>query len=391
MKFKKADSKNKSVDPVNKKWSKLRKKVKKRRNRIRVKYNDKRRPKVLRSIFSDKDPRTKQSGRHTLTYLILLGGAIFCLLMTINGFKNMYHDTIRNTSKIGKELNFPLSETNLKLGAVYTDKAHDLTVVRLNYDNGSRNILPSNGADYDVLLKSKQKKNVKATYGILNPRGDGYIFIKGDMGDQPFVVGLRNKQTILANGAKANDDSSSDSSDLDSGKIENKDELVDSITTPKQKKDSENKLVKWFTSDDEEQPDNDAFKFRINSHSKTTKVYDGSFLDNNGNIKYDEVIKQMNRNETLKQYDKEIAEIEGKDGKIEQQNAVIEENKKKLKKDKNNADAKGSLEKAKTSKSNLEKQLNDYKQNRENIANFNVSKDDFEIMSEPEKTIYKPM
>lgn len=390
MRFKKADN-NKASEAVNKKWTKLRKKAKKRRNRIRVKYNDKRRPKVLRSIFSDKDPRTRKSGRHALTYLILLGGAIFCLVMTINGFKNMYHDTITNTSKIGKKLTFPLSEAEVTLGAVYTDKKHDLTVVRLNYDNQSRNILPSNGADYDVLLKSKDKKNVKATYGILNPRGDGYIFIKGDMGNQPFEVGLRNKQTILADGNKANNDSSSDSSDLGTDKVEDKDELVDSITTPKEKKENESELVEWFTSDDEDKPSNDAFRFRINAHSKSTKVYDGSFLDDSGNIKYDDVIKQMNRKETIKQYDKEIAELEGKDGLIEQQNAVIKENKKKLKKDKENADAKGSLEKAKTNKRNLEKKLDTYKQNRENISNFNVTKDDFEIMSEPEKTIYKPM
>lgn len=393
MRLKKSNKKDNTKNEVNKKWTKLRKKVEKRRNRLRVKYNDKSRPKVLRSIFSDKDPRTKQGGRHTLTYLLLFSGVILCMLMTINGFKNLYHDTITNTSKIGKELNFPLSDTKLNLGAVYTDKSHDLTVIRLNYSNAARNVLPSNGADYDLLLKSKTKKNVKATYGILNPGGDGYIFIKGDMGNQPFAVGLRNKQTLLAKGVNANDssDSESDSHGISSDPIKDKGDLVDSITTPQQKKMSENKLVKWFMSDDENKGQYDADTFRINSYSKTTKVYNGSFLDSNGNIKFDEIIKQMNRKETIASLDKEIEKLEGENGEIQAQQAVIDEKKKKLKKDKNDADAKGELEKAKRSKETIEKKLNAYKDKKNDISNFNVSKDDFEIMSEPDKTIYKPM
>lgn len=388
MKFKlKRTNKDENIDKetqqIHDKWTKLRKKAKKRRSQINS-GRKRHRPDILKTIFSDKDVRTRKSGRHALIYFILLFAAFFCLVMIINGGKNMYKDTITNTSKIGTELLFPLSDTKVHLGDVYTDKKHNLTVVRLAYNNSSHKLLPSDGENYDVLLKSKKKKNIKATYGLLGSNGDGYLFIKGDMGDQPFQIGLRNKLNLST--GKSNDGTSTDSVP-DAKTVNNKSEMIDSITGTSEQSTNKNGIYDMF-KDNSEKPKYDAINFRINQHSKSTKVYDGNFLDEKGDIKYGEVVKQMNVKSSVKKINKQIDSLQGK---IETYNVSIKEYERKVKKDKHDTEAKADLKDTKDTKEKTERSLEGQRKLKEQYNNYEFTKDSFEIMSHPDKTIYKPM
>ncbi|MEX2935972.1 hypothetical protein [Staphylococcus saprophyticus] len=388
MKFKLNRNSNENVDKETKqmhaKWTKLRKKAKKRRSQIRSGRSRRHRPDILKTIFSDKDVRTRKSGRHALIYFILLFAAFFCLVMIINGGKNMYKDTVTNTSKIGTELLFPLSDSKVNLADVYTDKEHNLTVVRLAYGNEAHKSLPSDGENYDVLLKSKNKKDIKATYGLLGSNGDGYLFIKGDMGNQPFQIGLRNKLNLST--GKSND-GISEGSVPKADSVNNKSEMIDSITGTSEQSSNKNGIYDMF-KDKSEKPKYDAVNFRINQHSKSTKVYNGSFLDENGEIKYGEVVKQMNVKSSVEKIDKQINNLEGK---IETYDVSIKEYERKVKKDKHNAEAKADLNDAKDAKETTQKALEGQKRLKEQYNNYEFTKDSFEIMSQPDKTIYKPM
>lgn len=386
MKFKK-NNKNeldKDKKEIHEKWEKLRKKVKKRRKKFQASGSRRNKPEILKSIFSDRDVRTRQSGRHAFIYFLLLFAAVFCVVMMINGGKNMYKDTIMNTSKIGSELLFPLSQSKVNLGDVYTDKNHDLTVVRLSYGKGSHKNLPADGENYEVLLKSKQKKDIEASYGLLGSNGDGYLFIKGDMGKQPFQIGLRNKLKLSTG---KSDDGTGKESFTTEKSVDNENEMIDAITGTGEQSTNKNGIYDMF-KDKSEKPKYDAINFRINSHSKTTKVYNGSFLNEDGSIKYGEIVKQMNVKSSVDKINKNINSLEGK---IETYDVSIEEYEKRVKKDKHNTEAKSDLKETRDTKNKAEASLETLKELKEQYKKYEFTKDSFEIMSQPDKTLYKPM
>lgn len=375
---------SKEEKKVRNKWTKLRKKAQKRNSKIKSGKYKRNQPNIMKSVFSDRDVRTRKSGRHALVYFILLFAAFFCVAMIINGGKNMYKDTIMNTTKIGTEFLFPLSQAKVNLGDVYTDKNHDLTVVRVSYTQGAHKYLPSDGENYDLLLKSKKKKNIEASYGLLGSNGDGYIFIKGDMGKQPFQIALRNKLKL----ATGKDQDGTGNESFSEGKtVDNENEMIDSITGKGETSTNKNGIYDMF-KDKSKKPKFDAINFRINSYSKTTKVYDGSFLNKDGSIKYGEVVKQMNVKSSIRELDKKINSLESK---IDTYNVSIKEYEKRVKKDKHNSEAKTDLKDAKDTKQKAEKSLESYKKMRAQYDDFEFTKDSFEIMSQPDKTIYKPM
>lgn len=381
----KGDKVDKQTKKLNKKWDNLRKKAKKRRKKIDEGRITKHKSEVLKSIFTDKDKRTRRSGFHALIYFLLLFGVFFCIIMGINGGKNWYKDTIMNTSALGTELEFPLSGAKVKLGDVYTDKNRNLTVVRLSYDEEAHTKLPANGADYDLMLKSKEHKNIKASYGLLGSNGDGYIFIKGKMGNQPFQVGLRNKIKLSTG---KDESSSDDGNSTDVEEVKNENEMIDSITGTSETSANKNGIYDIFKDDGKNDVKFDALNFRINSHSKTTKVYKGSFINKDGSIKYGEVVKQMNTKQSLDKINDNIKKYKSK---VDTYNTSIKEYEGRVKKDKHNSQAKKNLEDVKKAKKEAEKSLDVNKKAKEQYEDYSFDKSSFEKMSDENKTIYKKM
>ncbi|GAA8616854.1 hypothetical protein LDL00_11550 [Staphylococcus epidermidis] len=380
----KGDKVDKQTKKLNKKWDNLRKQAKKRRRKIDEGRITKHKSEVLKSIFTDKDKRTRRSGFHTLIYILLLVGVFFSFVMGINGGKNWYKDTIMNTSALGTELEFPLSGAEIKLGDVYTDKNRNLTVVRLSYDEEAHTKLPANGSDYDLMLKSKDHKNIKAAYGLLGSNGDGYIFIKGKMGNQPFQVGLRNKVKL----STGKDEDSSGGNTTKIQEVKNENEMIDSITGTSETSANKNGIYNIFKDDSKKEIKYDAINFRINSHSKTTKVYKGSFINKDGSIKYGEVVKQMNTKQSLDKINENIKKYKSK---VETYKISIKEYEGRVKKDKHNSQAKKNLEDVKKAKKDAEKSLEINKKAKEQYENYSFDKSSFEKMSDENKTIYKKM
>lgn len=381
-KKKKTKKKKQKLTSTQKKWRKLRRKAHKRKKKIDEGRLQRKRPNVMRTIFPDKAKESNQSRRRTFFWLIGFFLVFLFSSFIVTGLKNLHHDTIMNTTPLGSELRFPLSDVGLKLGDVYTDKNRNLTVVRISYNEHAHSHLPVDGADYDVMLKSKKHKNIKASYGILGSNGDGYLFIKGKMGNQPFQVGMRNKMKITT----GTDKNSGDDDSSGVNEVNNKSQMIDTITGKSETSSNKNGFVKWFTDDDEEKPKYDAIDFRINSHSKTTKVYNGSFLNKDGSIKYGEVVKQMNINATVKRYDKKIKQVQDK---IDTYDVSIKQFEKRVKKDKHNKSAKRDLKETKESKKHKEEELQELKSVRKQFKDYKFDQSSFEKMSDPDKTIYK--
>lgn len=362
----------------NKKRNKLKRLAEKRREK-RKRNNQ---PEVMKSIFGDKDPRTRKHGRHTLFYIVFV--TIFCLsvFMIVKGGIQWRHDTLMNTSKINSSYEFPLSKTSIKLGDVYTDKNRELTVVRLIYNKKADKNLPTNGKDYDVMIKSMDKKNLKAFYGRLFPNGDGYLFIKGNMGDQPFQVGLRNK--ILINTGDNNSDIDNNGNIKD---IKTKRDMVDSITG-KSVRDANKDGIANIFKDTTEPPKWDAIDFRINAYSDTTSIYKGSFLKKDGSIDYGKVVQQMNTESKVKEFDKEIEIL---NSKIKGYDKSIKSRKDDLKRDKKNKNYRSYLREIEEKKKDDEEQMRKLKVLKQQHESFDFGKSDFEISSNPKDTIYRKL
>src|SRR5699024_9278618 len=93
--------------------------------------------------------------------------------------------------------------------------------------------------------------------------------------------------------------------------------------------------------DKKEEPNVDYTSFRVNVISDSTKVFNGSFLDEDNNIEYGKCVEQTSTKDAIKNIDEKIAELE----EIQERNdESLDELEYRVKRDKNDEDSKESIE-----------------------------------------------
>lgn len=284
---------------------------------------------VLGGVFGDKDKRTKKGVRSLITTATAVGLMTVGLIGTKIQLNKYNYFLVNNTTPIGTDLTFASSKAVVSIDDVWTDSNKELTVVKLKYNDSAYQLLSSNGKNYNLYMATKQKdrpKKLEISYGMLGTDGNGFLFLKGQLEEKAYQVFLANQvKHISANSGGA--DSSKEIS-----AINEKESMARSLAKYSTSDVDENGIFSNFMSNtennDEQVPDN--INFRINPYSMTTNIYNGSFLDKDGEIDYAKVVSVTSIQEVIEKLEKQISdredEIKKMDATISEYQDRLEEN-----------------------------------------------------------------
>src|SRR5699024_4674745 len=327
--------------------------------------------------MGDKDKRTRSNMGNLLITLGLIALFLFSIIFLIGRFYDYSEYKKYNTTPIGTELEFSKTKAKVHIGSVWTDKNRDVTMIQLKYDKGARNQLSTKGKNYRLYLVSEEegKPDVEMQYGILGTQGDGFLFIKGDLGERAYQVFIAN-QVELADNDDVDDGEGNDLT-VDS----NPDEITDSqMEKALSESEGADEDGQWsFGKDSEEQSEADNIDFRVNAYSEKTKVYNGSFLTDDGEIDYGKIINQSNVKEKLKDINDQIDEREKRDKNL---HSRLEEFESRAKDNKEDDEAKGQIKETKEDIQENKERLDVLKKMKDRYEHANFNKDDFGEMQE---------
>ncbi|HDM8575994.1 TPA: hypothetical protein P0P67_002608 [Staphylococcus aureus] len=381
---KKKDKKKKSSQKLTRQQKKELKEKRKAFKKKQSKYE------IEGGIGGDHDPRTK---RDVKTLIICMLGFSLILASVISGvfFNHAYSNYKKNnTTELGTTLHFSKTDdAKVKINEVWTDKNRDVTVAKLGYPSQTRKLLSTKGKNYKIYMKAKgERPKAQMAYGILGNEGDGYLFIKGKLKDQPYNIGIENTISLTTE--------SSGKTNSDSLTSDNEENLETAISSMNQDGSSNS----WFNSKADKQAENaksknDFIKFIINPYSKSTKVYKGSFLTPSGDIDYSKVVSQTSVDKSLNSIDKQIDKRKDnldtlKTSKTEFEQRVKDEKKKDKKKDSKNKDNRTTdneknLEDVKKAIEEEKEGIDDLQKERKQFEKADFNKDSFGEMQTKSK------
>lgn len=381
---KKKDKKKKSSQKLTRQQKKELKEKRKAFKKKQSKYE------IEGGIGGDHDPRTK---RDVKTLIICMLGFSLILASVVTGvfFNHAYSNYKKNnTTELGTTLRFSKTDdAKVKINEVWTDKKREVTVAKLGYPTQTRKLLSTKGKNYKIYMKAKgERPKAQMAYGILGNEGDGYLFIKGKLKDQPYNIGIENTISLTTE--------SSGKTNSDSLTSDNEENLETAISSMNQDGSSNS----WFNSKADKQAENaksknDFIKFIINPYSKSTKVYKGSFLTPSGDIDYSKVVSQTSVDKSLNSIDKQIDKRKDnldtlKTSKTEFEQRVKDEKKKDKKKDSKNKDNRTTdneknLEDVKKAIEEEKEGIDDLQKERKQFEKADFNKDSFGEMQTKSK------
>lgn len=339
-------------------------------------------PEIYQSNWGDRDARTRQGVTFfIILFLNILGVIIFSFFLIVQLAK--YNTYLKeNTTKIGTELEFAKSKAKVTLGDVWTDKKRDVTMVKLSYDKQSRNLLSTKGKNYKIYLidkEGKKPKNVKISYGILGSEGDGYLFIKGKLQEKAYQILLTNQIQLSTGESTSDDEATGEVNDVENQKAEDVSDasIKRSLSDSSQGDISDNGVMDFSKNGNE--PNADYIDFRVNAFSKSTKIFNGSFLKANGDIDYGKMIEQTSLKSIIKEIDKKIKDREEK---AKTYKVSLEEYEQRYKDNKEDSDAKGNVDSVKDSIKENNEKLKNLKELKEKYEKSNFDKSSFGEMQE---------
>ena len=341
-------------------------------------------PKIYQSIWGDRDPRTRQGITFFIMLFLNVLGIILFTIWLVFQFISYGQYLRENTTKIGTELQFAKSKAKVTLSDVWTDKQHNVTMVKLGYDRQSRNLLSTKGKNYKIYLidkEGKKPKGVDISYGILGTEGDGYLFIKGHLDEKAYQI-LLTSQIELTTGNESDDDSTGEedgTADIESQKPEDISDasIKRSLSESSQGDISDNGILDF--SKNSKEPNADYIDFRVNAYSDSTKVYKGSFLKADESIDYGKIIEQTSLKDVIENIDKKIKEREKK---AKQYKVSLEEYEERAKDNKEDQNAKSSVNEIKESIKENDEKLETLKKSKEKYETADFDKSSFGDMQD---------
>lgn len=317
-----------------------------------------------RYFWGDRDERTKRSVRQfllTSAAFIAIGGGVVWFGV---GQYEYQRDMFYATTAPGTTVQFTNNETDVKIVETWTDKKHDVSVVRLDFSNASESVSRI-GKNYNIniayLKNAPLPRHFEAKFGFLGASNDAYLFLKGDLKNSPYKIILSSHRRI-----NQQEDSQSDVSQFleQNGRIdkalennEDNDNNDSNNNAPSQKK-----------------APLDAITFRINPYSDNTHQYNGSFLTKDGNLDYSKIIKVMSVKDNTKAINKQIQADRDYISKAE---VTIEEYNDRLKIDPSDTDSKSSKEELESSIKDKEKEIKMLERQKNSFDSSHFTKENF--------------
>ena len=327
---------------------------------------------ILGGKYGDYDIRTKRTvrwGRYYKAMQVIAIGAIIWLLI---GWQRYHEYVVSNSTPFGQTLTCTKSGATVTLEQVATDKNREVTIIELGYSNTSRQKLSIKGTNYGINIAVNKKSDLpdgmQVNYGILENEGNAYLIIKGKLKQEAYQFYLLNRFTF---------DDGSDTLYQSKQFLDKEKTSVEGMISNQPFKEADKNGL--FNFSNTQGPVQDFINFRINPYSKNTTVYDGSFLDENGEIDYNKIIHEIGVKRLIKETDTQIKLTKEKMEEIEK---GVEEFTDRLLANPTSQEATRDLETAQKAyqdeKENLEryeeqkKFLNDSKFTKENFGSMNT-------------------
>lgn len=245
---------------------------------------------VIGGWFGDRDSRTRQSANQMFVsmfaFILLIAGTIG--LFVQNGQYNHYMDT--NTTPFGTTLSFYPSDIPIELKEVWRDN-NGMIVVQIGYNDLAREQLSASGENYGLNLlvsrESHKPENFDMSYAMLGTDGDGYLIMNGDFDNRAYQVVLENYSKLAT-------------SDIVDGDLKSFIDENQSITNTLAEHSQQDIGDDGQISFDNEQEDLvDIASFRVNPYSESTRIYDGSFTNEDGTVDYDTIVRATSINDII--------------------------------------------------------------------------------------------
>lgn len=355
-------------------------KRKKKEARIKAKQKRGKRKKtddnyyIIGGRFGDRDERTK-GGIRTLyfrrfTFLLLALG----IMMLVYQYAEMIDYKTNNSTPIGTELTFLKSEAPLTILDIWTDKKREVTVVKFKYSDKARQLLSTEGKNYNLhfLHTTKHKPKIEMKYGVLGTEGDGYLFIKGKLDKRAYQIYMANTLNMNYGDDKA-------LPNISTIQKKSMEEMLSSVSEDTMNESGVITAIQSKFKNKEKEHKFDNINFRLNAYSDNTKVFDGTFLTDDNEIDYGKVIKQTSTVNVVKKIAKAIETLQQ-----ERQSYIVslEEYQNRLKRDKKNSDAKENIEKINLRIEKLDTTLDALRKEKERYEKSEFRKEDFGNMQE---------
>ncbi|MBO3081161.1 hypothetical protein [Mammaliicoccus sciuri] len=375
--FKKSKLSQEEKEELKVKKQKSKQEKVKTKQRIKNKKQNKKTAKeyyILGGKWGDRDPRTKDGIRtlrlRRISRILLLISVVYFIYM----YAELTDYKTNNTTPIGKELTFSKSEASIKIADIWSDKNREVTVVKFRYSGKARDILSLDGKNYNLYFihNRNHKPKVEMKYGVLGTEGDGYLFIKGKLDRRAYQILIANTLDLY-NG-------SSNNSSLNSLKGKSVEKAL--TQTDIDTMDEDGVLFKKLPligGGKDKTPKFDNLNFRLNAYSENTKIYNGSFLDNNGNIDYGKVISKTSVSEVKDKIDNTIKQ---KNQERQSLTVSLEEYKNRLKRNKDDKDSRTSIDKINEKIKKTDEELELLEKEKERYEKATFSKKDFGDMQE---------
>lgn len=348
-------------------------KAKQARKNRNKKYKERNNYYLLGGKYGDRDERTKEGIRtlHIRRLSILL--LSFGIILFVYKFSAMLDYMTNNSTPVGTQLKFAKSGAPITISEIWTDKQREVTVVKLKYNKKSRSLLSIDGDKYNLyfLHKTNHKPDIQMKYGILGTEGDGYLFIKGKLDKRAYQIFMTNKL-----GLDYSKKSSKGASDI---KILKENEIEETLSNASENNMNEDGVFQNVFKNKKKVPVHDNLNFRLNAYSDNTKVYQGSFLTEDGKIDYGKIVSKTSLVNAINKIENVI-----KDKKLERQSYTVslEEYNNRLKRNKDNKDAKASVEKINNNIEKIDESIKLLEKELDRYKNASFSKEDFGNMQE---------
>lgn len=160
-------------------------------------------------IHGDDSPRTIGVGRAGIGVIVSLTIAILSFLLIVSGTFWHSHIEKRSSTAKGTSMTFPVSNEEVTLKQLYTDKKKNVLVARLKVPSGAN--LPYRGSDYNVYLKSdslEKYEKADVLFGRISTDGDMVLVIPKPT-DDIYSVFIENTKNLTSSGGpsgSSNDD-----------------------------------------------------------------------------------------------------------------------------------------------------------------------------------------
>lgn len=236
--------------------------------------------------LGDRDARTKRAVRTFALTTLAIAMIIIGSAWTVYGTMSYNRHVASTTTPFGVKMEFLQSKVEVELLDVWQDTPKDpadtTTIVRIGYGQEANKLLSISGEYYNInyMLKKADDlpENFESYFMRFGTDGDGLLILKGDLKDKAIQIFIENLVSTVNTGQGT----------------EQTLEITDEKTISSQLSNYRSQDLQddgQLEKEDESGITLDIINFRINPHSDSTRIFEGTFMNPDGSIDFDTIVR----------------------------------------------------------------------------------------------------